>query len=239
MKYKTIILSDIHLGSAYSRASDATEFLANNQCEKLILNGDIIDGWALKSGSKWTEEHMKLVRKILKISRDTEVIWVKGNHDEFLMDFIGFTLGNISIKSEIEHIGVNGKRYLVIHGDIFDVFITNMKWLAMLGSLGYDLCLWINKHYNTYRRWRGLEYFSLSKVIKDSVKQATKYVGDFESHMVKHAKNLEYDGVICGHIHKAEIRDIDGMEYKNSGDWVESKTALVENHDGSWSVIEV
>jgi UDP-2,3-diacylglucosamine pyrophosphatase LpxH len=237
MNYKTIILSDIHLGSQYSRANDVVNFLKNNKCEKLILNGDIIDGWALNRGSSWDENHMRCVRKILKISEENDVVWVMGNHDDFLADFIPFNIGNVFIKREMEHIGIDGKRYLVIHGDIFDVFIKDMKWLAKIGSVGYDLCLWLNKWYNKYREFVGLEYFSLSKVIKDSVKQATKYVGDFETHMVTYAKQNGYDGVICGHIHKAEISVIDGINYMNSGDWVESKTALVETNDGEWLII--
>jgi len=237
MKYKTIIISDIHLGSQYSRANDVVDFLKNNKCEKLILNGDIVDGWALNMGSSWNEQHMKCARKLLKISQDTEVVWVMGNHDDFLNEIIPFNIGNVFIKKDLEHIGVDGKRYLVIHGDIFDVFISDMKWLAKLGSIGYDLCLWLNKWYNKYRERRGLKYFSLSKVIKDSVKQATKYVGDFENHMVSYAKQNGYDGVICGHIHKSEISVIDGISYMNSGDWVESKTALVEKYNGEWSII--
>jgi UDP-2,3-diacylglucosamine pyrophosphatase LpxH len=237
MNYKTIILSDIHLGSQYSRANDVVNFLRDNKCEKLILNGDIIDGWALNRGSKWDENHMKCIRKILEIAQENDVIWVMGNHDDFLANFIPFNIGNVFIKRDMEHIGIDGKRYLVIHGDIFDVFINDMKWLAKIGSIGYDLCLWLNKWYNKYREFVGMEYFSLSKVIKDSVKQATKYVGDFENHMVTYAKQNGYDGVICGHIHKAEISVIDGINYMNSGDWVESKTALVETYEGEWFII--
>jgi len=237
MNYKTIILSDIHLGSQYSRANDVVNFLRDNKCEKLILNGDIIDGWALNRGSKWDGNHMKCIRKILEIAQENDVIWVMGNHDDFLANFIPFNIGNVFIKRDMEHIGIDGKRYLVIHGDIFDVFINDMKWLAKIGSIGYDLCLWLNKWYNKYREFVGMEYFSLSKVIKDSVKQATKYVGDFENHMVTYAKQNGYDGVICGHIHKAEISVIDGINYMNSGDWVESKTALVETYEGEWFII--
>jgi UDP-2,3-diacylglucosamine pyrophosphatase LpxH len=237
MKYKTIVLSDIHLGSAYSRALDVVEFLKENECEKLILNGDIVDGWALKRGSTWTDEHMKCVRKILKVAKSSEVHWIRGNHDDFLHDFIPLKLASVSIEEDMTHVGINGKKYLVLHGDIFDVFVNDMKWLAKLGSIGYDICLWLNKWYNRYREWRGFEYFSLSKVIKDSVKKATKYVGDFENHMIEHAKKMGYDGVICGHIHKAEMREVDGIEYLNSGDWVESKTALVEDYNGNWSII--
>ena len=139
----------------------------------------------------------------------------------------------------MDFIGLNGKKYLVLHGDIFDVFVNKMKWLAKLGSIGYDLCLWLNKWYNKWRAMRGKEYISLSQKIKSSVKSATSFIGDFEKHMVTHAKGLGYDGVICGHIHTAEMRMIDGLEYMNSGDWVESNTALVEDLDGIWKILKV
>ena len=237
MNYRTVIISDLHLGSTYSRAAEINNFLDGIKCETLILNGDIIDGWALKRGNSWTQEHMKCVRKIMKISYKSKVYWVRGNHDDFLHDFIPMSLGNIQIVENYELYALNGKRYLVLHGDIFDVFINEMKWLAKIGSIGYDLTLWLNKWYNKYRVLRGKEYFSLSKRIKDSVKSATKFIGDFENHMVSHSKSLKFDGIICGHIHKAEIRSIDGIEYMNSGDWVESNTALVESHTGEWSLI--
>ena len=237
MKYRTIVISDLHLGSTYSRAKDVTDFLSKNKCETLILNGDIIDGWALKRGSSWNDEHMKCIRKIIKKSKTTKVYWLRGNHDDFLHEFIPFDFGKILLREDLEYMGVNGKKYLVLHGDIFDVFINKMKWLAKIGSVGYDFTLWMNKWYNKYRAFRGLEYFSLSQKIKASVKEATNFIGDFENHMVVHAKSLNCDGVICGHIHKAEIKLIDGLEYMNSGDWVESNTALVETLKGKWKIV--
>ncbi len=237
IKHRTIILSDLHLGSTYSRAKEVTEFLTKHKSDVLILNGDIIDGWALKRGGIWNDNHMKCIRKIIKKSKTTDVYWLRGNHDEFLVDFIPFDFGNIYLRESLEYFGANGKKYLVLHGDIFDVFVNKMKWLAKLGSIGYDLTLWINKWYNRYRSFRGLEYFSLSQKIKASVKSATNFIGDFENHMVSHAKSLDCDGVICGHIHKAELRNIDGLEYMNSGDWVESNSALVESMSGKWSII--
>jgi UDP-2,3-diacylglucosamine pyrophosphatase LpxH len=238
MTYRTIIISDIHLGSQYSRAKEVTQFLKDNKCETLILNGDIVDGWALKRGGIWNDDHMKCIRRILKKSKKTKVYWVRGNHDDFLYDFIPFTVGKIKIVEDLEYIGLNCKKYIVLHGDIFDVFVNDMKWLAKIGSVGYDLCLWLNKYYNRYRAFRGKEYFSLSKKIKDSVKQATSFIGEFENHMIGHAKSLNADGVICGHIHKAEMRVVDGIEYMNSGDWVESNTALVEHLDGRWEILQ-
>ena len=237
MNYRTVVISDLHLGSTYSRAEDISRFLDAIKCDTLILNGDIIDGWALKRGNSWTQEHMRCVRKIMKKAYKTKVIWVRGNHDDFLHDFIPMSLGNIQIVETFELYGLNEKKYLVLHGDIFDVFVNEMKWLAKIGSIGYDLTLWLNKWYNKYRVFRGKEYFSLSKRIKDSVKSATNFIGDFENHMVSHSKSLNFDGVICGHIHKAEIRNIDGIQYMNSGDWVESNTALVEDYYGEWYLI--
>jgi UDP-2,3-diacylglucosamine pyrophosphatase LpxH len=237
MKYRTIVISDLHLGSTYSRAKDVTNFLSKNKCDTLILNGDIIDGWALKRGGTWNDDHMKCIRKIIKKSNTTNVYWIRGNHDDFLHEFIPFDFGKILLREDLEYMGMNGKKYLILHGDIFDIFINKMKWLAKIGSVGYDFTLWMNKWYNKYRAFRGLEYFSLSQKIKASVKEATNFIGDFENHMVVHAKSLDCDGVICGHIHKAEIKLIDNLEYMNSGDWVESNSALVEDEDGNWSLI--
>ena len=237
MKYKTIILSDIHLGSKYSRAKDVIDFLTKNTAETIILNGDIIDGWALKRGGVWTDEHMKCVRKLMKLSKSSTVYWIRGNHDDFLYDFIPFDFGKIMLRESMEYRGLDKNKYLILHGDIFDVFVGKWGWLAKIGSVGYDMTLWINKWYNKYRTYRGLPYFSLSQKIKASVKTATNFIGDFENHMVTHAKSLECDGVICGHIHKAEIRNVDGIIYMNSGDWVESNTALVETLKGKWKII--
>ena len=238
MMYRTIVVSDLHLGSRYARAKEVTEFLTKNKCKTLILNGDIIDGWALKRGGTWNDDHMKCIRKIIKKSKTTQTYWIRGNHDDFLSEFIPFDFGKILLREDLEYMGLDGKKYLVLHGDIFDVFVNKMKWLAKIGSVGYDLTLWLNKWYNKYRALRGKQYFSLSQKIKNSVKQATSFIGDFENHMVSHAKSLNCDGVICGHIHKAELREIDDLVYMNSGDWVESNTALVEDMDGKWSIIE-
>ena len=237
MKYRTIVISDLHLGSTYSRAKDVTDFLSKNKCDTLILNGDIIDGWALKRGGTWNDSHMKCIRKLIKKSKTTKVYWLRGNHDDFLHDFIPFDFGKILLREDLEYIGLNGNKYLILHGDIFDIFVNKMKWLAKIGSIGYDFTLWLNKWYNKYREFRGLEYFSLSQKIKASVKEATNFIGDFENNMVLHAKSLNCDGVICGHIHKAELKTIDGLEYMNSGDWVESNSALVEDINGNWSII--
>ena|ERR1035437_449980 len=235
MRYNTIILSDLHLGSKASRADDIVNFLENNSTERLILNGDIIDGWSLKRGSRWTKKHTKVIRKILKYSqKGTEVIWVKGNHDDFLKDFIPFELGIIQIVNDYKFCDLKRKEHYVFHGDILDFFITKARWIGILGSIGYDFILWMNRWYNKYRELKGLPYYSISKDIKSGVKKATNFINDFEENAVKLAKKHHCNNAICGHIHHAEIKD----NYMNSGDWCESCTALVETLEGEWKIIE-
>jgi len=234
MKYNTVIISDLHLGSKASRRDDILDFLDKISTETLILNGDIIDGWSLQRGSKWTKKDTKIIRKILKISEtDTEVIWLRGNHDEFLKDFLPFDLGNIKIVEDYIH--QHGSiRYYIFHGDILDVFITKVKWLAYIGSIGYDIALWINRWYNRWRAWRKLPYYSISKDIKNGIKKATNFINDFEINAVRLAKGKGCQVAICGHIHQPSLKD----EYMNSGDWCENCTALVETKDGKWKLID-
>lgn len=233
MRYKRIILSDIHLGSIASRADDVAEFLDNNSCDELILNGDIIDGWSLKRGSHWRKRDTKVIRKILKLNqKGTEVIWIKGNHDDFIKDFIPFSIGAIKILDNYK-ITSNNIKYFIFHGDVLDFFITKAKWIGILGSIGYDFLLWINRIYNLGRTLRGLPYYSISKDIKSGVKKATNFINDFEVNAIKLAKQNDCDVAICGHIHHAEI----SPEYMNSGDWVESCTALVETYEDEWKII--
>lgn len=233
--YRTIILSDLHLGSKQSRTKDIINFLEKYTCQTLILNGDIVDMWAIKRGSKWKDMHTKAIRKILKISESClNVYWLKGNHDEFINDFIPFELGNIKIKDHLIYIDGKGKSSYVFHGDILDVFITDMKWLAKIGSVGYDLALWVNSVYNKYREWRGLPYYSISKDIKNGVKKAINFITDFEENAIKLAKHKHCDYAICGHIHQPTIKE----NYMNSGDFVENCTALVETWNGEWSILE-
>lgn len=236
MRNEIIVMSDIHLGTKDSKAKEAVNFLKQNPCDTLILNGDIVDGWALKRGSTWKNKHMDFIRYIMKLTETgTNVIWLRGNHDDFLKDFIPFTLGNMEFREDYV-ISSGGKSYYVLHGDVFDVFVTKMKWIAKIGSIGYDLALWVNRWYNRYREFRGKPYFSLSKRIKNSVKLATNFVNDFENHIVHLAKINKYNGVICGHIHSPIIKEIDGIEYLNSGDWVENMSALILNN-GKWKLI--
>lgn len=234
--YETIILSDLHLGSKQSRTKDIIDFLNHNTTNTLILNGDIIDMWAIKRGGKWKDEHTKLVRKILKLSENkVDVIWLRGNHDDFLHDFIPLDLGNIKMREDMIYQDLSGRSHYIFHGDILDVFSTNIKWLAKIGSVGYDMALWLNMVYNRYREWRGLPYYSISKDIKNGVKRAISFITDFEENATKIAKNKNCDGAICGHIHQPIIKD----RYMNSGDFVENCTALVETLNGEWKIINV
>ena len=229
-KYKIIIVSDIHLGTKDSQAKEFIKFLDEHPTEQLILNGDIIDGWALQRGSKWKKQHTKVILKLLELSKKTDIVWIRGNHDEFLTDFFMIKMSNITL-CEDYMIGIKRKKYLIFHGDILDVFSSTWKWIAKIGSVGYDIALTLNTWYNKYRSWRGLPYYSISKHIKDKVKSAVSFILDFEENAAKIAKQRKCSGVIIGHIHTAEDRMIGDIHYLNSGDWVESKTAILIDKD--------
>ena len=237
--YQTIVISDLHLGTNGSKAKEVVHFLKYNRCNKLILNGDIIDGWQLKKYGSWKKKHTAFFKTVLKMmdNDDTKVVYLRGNHDDFLDQIIPLSLGK-QFQICHEHILKSGKKkFYITHGDIFDHITTNMKWLAYIGDIGYTFLLWLNKIYNKVRIARNLPYFSLSQLIKQKVKAAVSYISDYEEKLVELAKAHHCDGVICGHIHQAAIREIDGMMYMNSGDWVESMTALVEDHDNNWSIV--
>jgi UDP-2,3-diacylglucosamine pyrophosphatase LpxH len=229
-KYKTIIVSDIHLGTKDSQAKEFIKFLDEHPTEQLILNGDIVDGWALQRGSKWKKQHTKVILKLLELSKKTDIVWIRGNHDDFLSDFFMIKMSNITL-CEDYMIGIKRKKYLIFHGDILDVFSSTWKWIAKIGSVGYDIALTLNTWYNKYRSWRGLPYYSISKHIKDKVKSAVSFILDFEENAAKIAKQRKCSGVIIGHIHTAEDRMIGDIHYLNSGDWVESKTAILIDKD--------
>lgn len=240
MKYKSIFISDVHLGTKFSKAKKLLSFLKHNESENLILVGDIIDGWAIKRKFIWPQSHSDVIQKVLKKARKgTNVHFITGNHDEFLRPFVPLILGkSLNISNELEYDAINGKKYYVTHGDFFDSITMTKKWLAILGDYGYDLLLHLNAILNFIRQKVGIKkYWSLSKYIKDNVKSSVSFISDFESVLSTHAKNKGYDGIICGHIHKAEIRDIDGIEYLNCGDWVENCTAIVETFDGEFKII--
>jgi UDP-2,3-diacylglucosamine pyrophosphatase LpxH len=203
------------------------------------MNGDIVDGWQLKKYGNWKKRHTKFIRVVMKMieNYDTQVIYTRGNHDDFLDAFIPLSIGrNFTIQRDYIHVS-NGVRYLVTHGDIFDSVTTNLKWLSKLGDVGYTLLLWINKIYNEYRRKKGLPYYSLSAKIKAKVKSAVSYISDYEIQLADLAKTKNCQGVICGHIHQAAIKYYGEVLYLNSGDWVESLSALVEDYNGEWSLV--
>jgi UDP-2,3-diacylglucosamine pyrophosphatase LpxH len=236
--YRTIVLSDIHLGIQNSRAREAVQFLRNHTCNKLILNGDIIDGWQLSKSGKWKKRHTTFFKLIMKwlSTTDTEVVYIRGNHDDFLDEVLPLRLGNFSILRHYVHVS-DGKRYFVVHGDIFDSVTTRLRWVAKLGDLGYTFLLWLNRHYNNYRKSRSLPYYSLSQVVKQKVKQAVSFISDYEKELCEVARNEKCDGVICGHIHHPDNKMINDIHYLNSGDWVETLSALVETTEGEWQII--
>ena len=227
IKHQAIIVSDLHLGTKDSKAEEFIEFLETHPTELLILNGDIVDGWALNRGTKWKKQHTKVISKLLQLSNKTRIIWIRGNHDEFIQEFIGTHLGAIEIREDYK-LDINNtmESYYIFHGDVIDIFITKYKWLSKIGAIGYDFALWLNRVYNTYRRWRKLPYQSISQKIKGGVKAATNYINDFETTALSMASKKGCHGVICGHIHQPEDRMIDGKRYLNSGDWIENMSAI-------------
>jgi UDP-2,3-diacylglucosamine pyrophosphatase LpxH len=241
LEYKSIFISDVHLGTKDSQATSLLDFLKDNESENLYLVGDIIDGWALKRKWKWIQSHSDVVQKVLRKARKgTNVYYVLGNHDEFVRGFLPLQLGdNLTIVNEMEHIGVNGRRYLVTHGDLFDSITMTKKWLAIVGDQAYMFFLRMNRPLNFLRKLFGYNrYWSLSKYLKQNVKKSVMFIDDYENILSLHAKQHEYDGVICGHIHHPEIKEMGGIEYLNTGDWVESRSAIVEHYDGRFELIE-
>lgn len=233
MKYQAIVVSDLHLGTKDSKAEEFIEFLEKHPTDLLILNGDIIDGWALNRGAKWKKQHTKVISKLLKLSNKTQIVWIRGNHDEFLQEFMGNHFGGIEIREDyVLDIRNTVESYYIFHGDVIDIFITKYKWLSKIGAVGYDFALWLNRWYNKYRVWRKLPYQSISQKIKSGVKAATNYVNDFEVTALSMASKKGCHGVMCGHIHQPEDRMINGKRYLNSGDWVENMTAICVEDTG-------
>jgi len=237
--YRTIWISDVHLGTAGCKAEYLLDFLRHNRSDTLYLVGDIVDAWQLRRNWYWRQAHNDVIQKLLRRARKgTRVVYVPGNHDEPLRDYLGLSFGGIEIVDETIHTLADGRRMLVIHGDLFDGVIRHAKWLAHLGDTLYTWILKLNHWVNHFRTRLGFPYWSLSQYLKHKVKNAVSYISDFEEALTHEAKRRGLDGVICGHIHKAEIREIDGLLYCNDGDWVESLTALVETHAGELKIIE-
>jgi UDP-2,3-diacylglucosamine pyrophosphatase LpxH len=235
---RTVIVSDIHLGTPHSKVEEVTHFLKHVRCERLILNGDIIDGWRLRRDGVWTKAHTRFIRRVLTMiqKRDTAVVYLRGNHDDFLGRLLPMQFEQLSLVEDCVLETPNG-RYLVLHGDVFDGVVKNMVFLAHLGDAGYSLLLRLNRLYNWFRALRGKEYFSLSQAIKARVKQAVSFISNFEEQIAALARARGCRGVICGHIHTPADKMIGDIHYLNSGDWVESMTAIIEHHDGRLELI--
>ncbi len=239
LRVRTVWISDLHLGTPGCQAVALLQFLRSVECETLYLVGDIIDGWQLKRQWYWPQAHNDVVQKLLRKARKgTRVIFVPGNHDEFARKYLGHTFGGIDVAEECVHLTADGRRLWVTHGDHFDGIIQCAKWLAHVGDWAYELTLRINRHFNSLRARLGLPYWSLSKFLKLKVKRAVSYVGDFEAAVAREARHRGLQGVVCGHIHHAEMRSIEGVLYCNDGDWVESLTALVEHADGRLEIVD-
>ena len=236
--YRAIWISDIHLGTSGCKADFLLDFLRVNESDQLYLVGDIVDGWQLKRGWYWKQSHNDVVQKILRKARKgTKVIYIVGNHDEALREFLGLRFGEILIENEAVHELRDGRRLWVTHGDLFDGVIQYAKWLAYLGDTAYTMALKVNDHFNYLRHKMGMSYWSLSQYLKHRVKNAVSFITAFEEALTTEARRRGYDGVVCGHIHRPEIREIDGTLYCNDGDWVESLSALVETHEGELKLV--
>ena len=240
-RYRTIFISDIHLGTKNAQAEILNNFLKNNTANTIYLVGDVIDGWKIQQNKwRWKKSHTDVVRRLLKLAKNkTRIVYVVGNHDEFLRPFLShdLTFAGIEFVNRAEHIGVDGRRYLVIHGDLFDGITKIAPWLGFLGDKAYDILIDLNTQFNWLRHKLGFGYWSFSKAMKHQVKTAVDFIFEFENNLVDYCRRKYYDGVICGHIHSAEIRNAGEIIYMNTGDWVESCTAIVEHFDGQFEII--
>jgi UDP-2,3-diacylglucosamine pyrophosphatase LpxH len=243
-KFRTLFISDIHLGSKGCQADMLLDFLRHVHADTIYLVGDIIDGWRLKSSWYWPQFHNDVVQKLLrKVRKGCRMVYIPGNHDEFMRDYVGSTFGGVEVEMDAIHEAADGRRYLVVHGDKYDMVVRHARWLAYLGDWAYDLAVAINALQSWVRRRLGLPYWSFSGWSKRQVKTAVNFIGSFEETVAEDAVNHGVDGVICGHIHHPTIRTIKNINYINIGDWVDSCTAIVEHFDGrfevlSWSHVE-
>ncbi len=240
LRCRAVWISDIHLGFRGCQADQLLDFLRNLECETLYLVGDILDLWSLqRTGFYWPQSHNNVVRTLLgKAKHGTRVIWIPGNHDELLRDYAGLEFGNVLIQREARHETADGKQLWITHGDEFDGVVRCSRWLAKLGSVAYDWLLDANRWLNAARRRLGFPYWSLAAYLKHRVKEAVNFITEFETVLAREARKRGADGVVCGHIHRAELREIDSILYCNDGDWVESCTALIERPDGSLELLE-
>jgi UDP-2,3-diacylglucosamine pyrophosphatase LpxH len=237
-QYKSVFISDIHLGTKMSQADKLLDFIKTFECENLFLVGDIVDGWAMSSGFYWPQSHNDVIQKILRKARKgTNVVYVPGNHDEFLRSFCDTQFGNLILVKQYIYTASDGKRYLIMHGDEFDAVVNNMKWLSRLGSWAYDFSIIFNIFVTKVRNIFGLPYWSLSAWLKYKVKKAVNFISDYEENLSKYATANNVDGIVCGHIHHPNLRQIGKITYVNCGDWVETCSAIVEHQDGTFEVI--
>jgi UDP-2,3-diacylglucosamine pyrophosphatase LpxH len=237
-RYRTLFISDVHLGTRGCQAEKLLDFLRHHEADTVYLVGDIVDGWALRSSWYWPQSHNDVVQKLLRHARKgARLIYIPGNHDEFLRDYYGTHFGGIEVVESAIHMTADGKRLLVVHGDMFDLVVTQARWLALLGDKAYELALAANRIFNGLRRVFGAPYWSLSKWAKHKVKNAVNFIGAFEKALATEAKKHHADGVICGHIHTPALHDEFGLRYINCGDWVESCTAVGETADGRFEII--
>jgi UDP-2,3-diacylglucosamine pyrophosphatase LpxH len=237
-RVRTMFLSDIHLGTRGCQADRLLDFMRHYDADTIYLVGDIVDGWQLKTAWFWPQAHNDIVQKLLRKARKgSRVLYIPGNHDEFLRDYYGTHFGGIEVLEHAVHVSADGRRYLVVHGDLFDLVIRHARWLALLGNHAYDVAIWLNTHFNAVRRALGLTYWSLSQWAKLKVKNAVNFISEYEQTLAAEAQRRGVDGVICGHIHHAIIRPISGLRYINCGDWVESCTAVVEHFDGTFEIV--
>ncbi len=236
--FRTLFISDVHLGCKGCQAGLLLDFLRYHDAETVYLVGDIVDGWRLKRGWYWPQEHNDVVQKLLRKGRKgSRIVYIPGNHDDFLRGYIGTHFGGVEVMDRALHETADGRRLLVIHGDDFDVVVRHARWLAHLGAGAYSTVLALNTGFNRLRRRLGLGYWSLSAWLKLRVKNAVNYIGAFEDALAKEARRVGADGVVCGHIHHARIANSEGFQYVNTGDWVESCTAVAEHHDGRLEII--
>ena len=239
LRVRTVWISDLHLGTPGCQAHALLAFLREVECDTLYLVGDIIDGWQLRRSWYWPQAHNDVVQKILRKARKgTRVVFVPGNHDEFARRYVSLNFGGVEVVEDCLHRTADGRRLWVTHGDLFDGVIQCARWLAHVGDAAYEFTLKLNRHVNRLRARLGLPYWSLSRYLKLKVKRAVSYVSDFEVAVACEARRRGVHGVVCGHIHHAELREIDGILYANDGDWVESLTALVEHADGRLEILE-
>lgn len=238
-KYKTVWISDIHLGTRSCKSELLLSFLKNISTEKLYLVGDIADGWVLKQRWYWPQEHNDVVRRLLKMAKNTEVIYIPGNHDEFIRGYCPLSFGDVKIRTYDIHTTANGKRLVVLHGDIFDGFVTKSKIVAQLGSVLYDFIVQLNDLHHSINKKIGNDYWSLSEFIKSKTKEAIRATERFENAAFEYARLKGYDGIVCGHLHYATIKDTNGIVYVNDGDWVETCSAAVETADGTLEIVRL